>query len=61
MKNASKGRVSSPSYKSISSMSNPAGRTSVVAGPVDMTTNSKMCNKSVRHDAVSGVARSTKY
>jgi len=42
-------------------MSNPAGRTSVVAGPVDMTTNSKMCNKSVKHDSVSGVARSTKY
>lgn len=61
MKNASSGRVSSPSYKSISSMFNPSGRTSVVAGPVDMTTNSKMCNKSVRHDAVSGVARSTKY
>lgn len=61
MKNASKGRVSSPAYTSIASMSRPAGRTSVVAGPVDMSTNTKMCNKSVKHDAVSGVARSTKY
>ena len=61
MKNASAGRVSSPSYKTIKSMSNPVGRTSVVAGPIDMTTNSKMCNKSVKSDAVSGVARSTKY
>jgi len=52
MKNASAGRVSSPSYKTIASMSRPAGRTSVVAGPIDMSTNAKMCNSSVKSDAV---------
>ncbi len=61
MKNASSGRVSSPTYTKMSSMARPAGRTSVVAGPVDMTTNTKMCTSAVKHDAVSGVARSTKY
>ncbi len=58
MKNASAGRVSSPSYTNMSSMSRPAGRTSVVAGPVDMTTNTKMCNSSVKGDAVK---KSSKY
>ncbi len=60
MKNASAGRVSSPSYTSMSSMSRPAGRTSWVAGPIDASTNTKMCNKSVRRDSVSGVANATK-
>lgn len=58
MKNASKGRVSSPSYQSIASMSRPAGRTAVVAGPVDASTNAKMCNSSVKSDSVK---KSSKY
>jgi len=61
MKNASSGRVSSPSYKTIASMSRPVGRTGWTAGPVDAGTNAKMCSKAVRHDAVSGVAKATKY
>lgn len=61
MKNASYGRVSSPVNKSMASMSRPAGRTSWTAGPIDAGTNAKMCNKSVKRDAVSGVAHPTKY
>lgn len=61
MKNASSGRVSSPSYKSMASMSRPAGRTSWLGGPIDASTNAKMCNDSVRSDATSGVKRGTKY
>lgn len=52
MKNASAGRVSSPSYKSMASMSRPEGRTSWLAGPIDASTNAKMCNSSVKGDAV---------
>lgn len=61
MKNASAGRVSSPSHKSMASMSRPAGRTSWTAGPVNAGTDAKMCTSAVKHDAVSGVAKSTKY
>lgn len=60
MKNASQGRVSSPSYKSMASMSRPAGRTSWTAGPLDADTDCKMANNTVKHDGVTGVARGTK-
>lgn len=52
MKNASAGRVSSPTHKSMASMSRPSGRTSWTAGPVNAGTDAKMCNKSVFKDNV---------
>lgn len=45
----------------MASMSRPAGRTSWTGGPIDAGTDARMCTKAVRHDMVSGVAKSTKY
>lgn len=58
MKNASAGRVSSPSHTTMSSISRPAGRTGWTAGPVNAGVNAEMCNSSVKSD---GVKKSSKY
>lgn len=42
-------------------MARPAGRTGWAAGPINAGVDAKMCTKAVKHDAVSGVAHSTKY
>lgn len=61
MKNASAGRVSSPSHTTIASISRPKGRTTWTAGPIDAGVDAKMCNSSVKSDATSGVKKGTKY
>lgn len=61
MKNASAGRVSSPTHRTMASMSRPEGRMAWGVGPIDAGTDPKMCNSSVKHDAVSGIKKGTKY